>query len=120
MIELMKPKMTFAQSEIQDGDVICFQVDITEKEYASIALIIHQGWPIVLRIQDLDGQNLYSNPTQFYDFLQHRVLIFFRPKGLEPDHDHPEFQLVLSRKQNYDVVCLFLELDCLGANLSLQ
>ena len=32
MIELMKSKMTFAQSEIQDGDVICFQVEISEKE----------------------------------------------------------------------------------------
>lgn len=29
----MKPKLSFAQSEIQDGDVICFQVDISEKEY---------------------------------------------------------------------------------------
>lgn len=32
MIELMKPKLTFTQSEIQDGDIICFQVDIPEKE----------------------------------------------------------------------------------------
>lgn len=32
MIELMKPKLTFTQSEIQDGDIICFQVDINEKE----------------------------------------------------------------------------------------
>ncbi len=32
MIEAMKPKMTFAQSEIQDGDVICFQVDLPDKE----------------------------------------------------------------------------------------
>lgn len=32
MIELMKPKVTFAQSEIQDGDVVCFQVDISDKE----------------------------------------------------------------------------------------
>ncbi len=32
MIELMKPKMTFAQSEIQDGDIICFQVEMNEKE----------------------------------------------------------------------------------------
>jgi ubiquitin carboxyl-terminal hydrolase 7 len=32
MIELMKPKATFAQSEIQDGDIICFQVEISEKE----------------------------------------------------------------------------------------
>lgn len=33
MIELMKPKLTFTQSEIQDGDIICFQVDVPEKEY---------------------------------------------------------------------------------------
>jgi hypothetical protein len=33
MIEAMKPKSTFIQSEIQDGDVICFQVDLSEKEY---------------------------------------------------------------------------------------
>ncbi len=32
MIEIMKPRSTFAQSEIQDGDVICFQVDLSEKE----------------------------------------------------------------------------------------
>ena len=32
MIEVMKPKMTFAQSEIQDGDIICFQAELSEKE----------------------------------------------------------------------------------------
>ena len=32
MIELMKPKFSFGQSEIQDGDVICFQVNLLEKE----------------------------------------------------------------------------------------
>jgi ubiquitin carboxyl-terminal hydrolase 7 len=32
MIELMKSKQTFTQSEIQDGDVICFQVDLSDKE----------------------------------------------------------------------------------------
>ena len=32
MIELMKPKLTFQQSEIQDGDVICFQVEMKEQE----------------------------------------------------------------------------------------
>ncbi|EGN95429.1 hypothetical protein SERLA73DRAFT_76534 [Serpula lacrymans var. lacrymans S7.3] len=87
MIELMKPKLTFAQSEIQDGDVICFQVEHSEKE-----------------IHDLDSQGLYSNPTQFYDFLQNRVMIVFRPKFEEPDHDHPEFSLILSKKHNYDIM----------------
>jgi hypothetical protein len=32
MIEQMKPKLSFSQSEIQDGDVICFQVDLPDKE----------------------------------------------------------------------------------------
>ena len=32
MIEIMKPKLSFTQSEIQDGDVVCFQVDLPEKE----------------------------------------------------------------------------------------
>ena len=32
MIELMKPKLTFAQSEIQDGDIVCFQAELPDKE----------------------------------------------------------------------------------------
>lgn len=58
----------------------------------------------VHRIHDLENQGLYSNPTQYYDFLQNRVMILFRPKFDEADHDHPEFSLVLSKKQNYDTV----------------
>lgn len=32
MIEVMKTKATFLQNEIQDGDIICYQVEMTEKE----------------------------------------------------------------------------------------
>ena len=32
MIEGMKMKQTFHQNEIQDGDVITYQVELTEKE----------------------------------------------------------------------------------------
>lgn len=87
MIELMKPKLSFAQSEIQDGDVICFQVDLPDKE-----------------IHDFESQGLHSNPVQYYDFLQNRVMIVFKPKFEEPNHDHPEFTLTLSKKQNYDIM----------------
>lgn len=38
MIELMKMKATFLQSEIQDGDIVCFQVEMQEPEYAELAL----------------------------------------------------------------------------------
>ena len=33
MIEEMKFNNTFLQSEIQDGDIICFQKSLTEEEY---------------------------------------------------------------------------------------
>ena len=87
MIELMKLKYTFTQSEIHDGDIICFQADISDKE-----------------VHDLESQGLYSNPTQFYDFLHNRVMVLFRPRLDEPYGDQPEFSLVLSKKQNYDAV----------------
>jgi len=32
MIELMKPKVSLAQSEIQDGDIITVQRTLSEKE----------------------------------------------------------------------------------------
>ncbi|KAF8921385.1 ubiquitin carboxyl-terminal hydrolase 5 [Mucidula mucida] len=84
MIELMKLKLSFAQSEIQDGDVICFQVDLPENE-----------------VHDIDTQGLQSTPIGYYDFLQNRVMIIFRPKVDEGD---PEFNLVLSKKHNYDTM----------------
>lgn len=49
-------------------------------------------------------QGLYSNPVQFYDFLQNRVMIVFRPKHEEPSQEYPEFHLILNKKQNYDSV----------------
>ena len=58
------------------------------------------------RIHDLEAQGIYSNPMQYYDFLQNRVMVVFRPKFEEPDQDHPEFSLILSKKHNYDIVRL--------------
>ena len=58
------------------------------------------------RVHDLETQGLYSNPTQYYDFLQNRVMIVFRPKFDEADHEHPDFSLILSKKQNYDMVLI--------------
>ena len=52
----------------------------------------------------LEAQGLYSNPALYYDFLQNRVMIIFRPKYEEVDHENPEFNLILSKKQNYDMV----------------
>ncbi|KAG8830769.1 hypothetical protein FRC17_004264 [Serendipita sp. 399] len=85
MIELMKSKATFAQSEIQDGDIICFQVEISEKD-----------------IIDLENQGLASSPVAFYDFLQNRVIIHFKPRD---DQSMEEgFDLTLSKKMTYDMM----------------
>ncbi|EJU05407.1 ubiquitin carboxyl-terminal hydrolase 5 [Dacryopinax primogenitus] len=86
MIELMKPKNTFAQSEIQDGDIICFQVEISEKD-----------------ARDLEEQGKHPNPIAHYDFLQNRVMIFFKPK-VEDNDPHSTFQLVFSKKQHYETM----------------
>ena len=56
MIELMKLGDTFEQNEIQDGDIICFQVDFS-----------NQG------VNKFEAQGLCSNPQQFYKVLRNRV-----------------------------------------------
>lgn len=43
MIEGMKIKQTFLQNEIQDGDVICYQVELTEKEWVILILRLRGG-----------------------------------------------------------------------------
>ncbi|CAG8517017.1 2181_t:CDS:10 [Diversispora eburnea] len=95
MIEEMKPKSTFQQSEIQDGDIICFQKVLTERE-----------------IQEHSAAGRVDSIPQFYEFLSMRIVVQFKPKpkpkegenvskfkDLEPK---PEFELVLNKKMNYD------------------
>ncbi|KAI3493363.1 hypothetical protein L1887_41917 [Cichorium endivia] len=86
MIEQMKPKATFAQSEIQDGDVICFQIELSEKD-----------------AHDYESQSLYSNPIQFYDFLQNQIKVLFKPRFEDVEYK-AEFELTLSKKMTYDMM----------------
>jgi ubiquitin carboxyl-terminal hydrolase 7 len=65
MIELMTPKYTFTQSEIRDGDIICFQVDIPDQE-----------------AHNLESQGLCSNPQQFYKSLQDQVMEPDKERGI--------------------------------------
>lgn len=79
MIDVMKPKQTFQQSEIQDGDIITFQRSIKESE--------------------LPPSALYTDARQYYDYLLNRISITFAPiKAADGD----EFVLTLSRKMTYD------------------
>jgi hypothetical protein len=53
-------------------------------------------------IADLEAQGLASSPVAFYDFLQNRVVIHFRPKD-ETDAE-AGFDLTLSKKMTYEMV----------------
>ncbi|KAK9894556.1 cysteine proteinase [Cystobasidium minutum MCA 4210] len=86
MIELMKTKATFLQSEIQDGDILCFQAEPSEAD-----------------ARDLEKQHQYTNPIQFYDFFMNRIVVAFKPR-FEDQEYKSEFELTLSKKMTYDQV----------------
>ena len=84
MIEPMKPKMSFSQAEIQDGDVICFQKDLSETEATTVR-----------------EAGSYANAKEFYDYLLNRITIRLMPRF--PQNASAEsFDLALSRKLTYD------------------
>lgn len=78
MIDVMKSKQTFQQSEIQDGDIITFQRMTKESELPPTAL--------------------YPEARQYYDYLLNRMNVTFFPVRSEGD----EFTLQLSKKMTYD------------------
>ncbi|KAF3138571.1 hypothetical protein TWF703_004619 [Orbilia oligospora] len=83
MIEPMKPKQTFAQAEIQDGDIICFQKHLPEKD-----------------LTDKIPVGGYVDAKEFYDFLLNRVVLHLLPKrGLA---EKGNFDLEVNRRINYD------------------
>lgn len=81
MIDIMKPKQTFLQSEIQDGDIITFQRSLKESEIPDTAL--------------------YTDARQFYDHLLNRMDVTFAPIR---NGDGGEFTLTMNRKMSYDQV----------------
>ncbi|CAG8719781.1 8875_t:CDS:10, partial [Cetraspora pellucida] len=86
MIAKIVPSLTFQQSEIQNGDIICFQKALTKEE-----IQIHTSTG---RICDI--------PT-FYESLLMRVVVKFKPKC--KDHElKPEFELILNEKYTYEEV----------------
>ncbi|KAI4116187.1 MAG: hypothetical protein LQ345_003350 [Seirophora villosa] len=84
MIEPMKPKATLQQAEIQDGDIVCFQRALSEKEASAIA-----------------STGRYTDAREFYDYLMNRIMVRFSPK-LAPEPEGSVFDLALSRKMSYD------------------
>ncbi|KAG0337566.1 hypothetical protein BG004_007591 [Podila humilis] len=90
MIEPMKIKSTFHQSEIQGGDIIVFQKELTPKELA-----------------ELEQQGHLVNAPQYYEYIFNRVVVEFKPKG-ERDTTLQSYSIELSRKNSYDQVAVKL------------
>ncbi|KAI9784883.1 MAG: hypothetical protein M1816_000578 [Peltula sp. TS41687] len=84
MIEPMKPGQTLVAAEIQDGDIVCFQKAIPEKDLSSVV--------------PPDG---IADVRDFYDNLCHRVTVRFAPKTSQPRPDEI-FELGLNRRMLYD------------------
>ncbi|KAF9432060.1 hypothetical protein BGZ76_011315 [Entomortierella beljakovae] len=86
MIEPMKMKSTFQQSEIQGGDIIVFQKDLTPKE-----------------ANELSSQNIKATIPQYFDYIYNRIIVNFKPKN-EEDTTLQTYTIELSRKSTYDQV----------------
>ena len=84
MIEPMKPKATLQQAELQDGDIVCFQKVLTDKEMASIA-----------------QSGGYTDAKDFYDHLLNRKTIEFVPR-VSTNNEAETFKIELSRKMYYE------------------
>ena len=80
MIEPMKPKQTFQQSEIQDGDIICFQQVLPDFDLNSV---------------------IYPDARQYYDYLLNRFSVKFHPRQ-STDTEGAVFSLMLSKKMTYE------------------
>ncbi|KAF2626733.1 cysteine proteinase [Macroventuria anomochaeta] len=85
MIEVMKPKTTLAQSELQDGDIITVQRSLTEKE-----------------IEQIRSTGGYVDAKEFYEFLLNRINIEFVPRFQPEGVELSSFSLTLSKKMSYD------------------
>ncbi|KAK9471279.1 uncharacterized protein V1510DRAFT_420556 [Dipodascopsis tothii] len=81
MIEAIKPKQTYKDAEIQDGDIICFQKQYSEQELAAVA-----------------G---YHDVITFYDFLHNRILLTFKPRFANQPIQ-TEMELWFSKLDVYD------------------
>ncbi|RKF53412.1 Ubiquitin carboxyl-terminal hydrolase 21 [Golovinomyces cichoracearum] len=118
MIEPMKPKQTLRAAELQDGDIICFQLATSDlKLDEPLPLLNSTNPPSNANISDRtvsveSEKNLSTNLPQeliddvrvFYDWLANRRDVVFCPHPIL--NNHPEtfdtFTLTLSNKNSYD------------------
>ncbi|KAJ3333525.1 hypothetical protein HDU76_007055 [Blyttiomyces sp. JEL0837] len=90
MIDLLKPKATFTGAELGDGDIICYQRDLSSSEIEKLPD------PEVATVQ------------KYFDLLRNRQVVVFKPKLRDSEpitlRESCDIQLTLSKKMPYDLV----------------
>jgi ubiquitin carboxyl-terminal hydrolase 7 len=57
-------------------------------------------------VVNIEKQGMYSNAVSYYNFLQNRLMVHFKPK--DDNSEKVEFSLTLSKKITYDTVSILL------------
>ncbi|KAI9349064.1 putative ubiquitin-specific processing protease 21 [Obelidium mucronatum] len=88
MIDELKIKQSFAHAELGDGDIICYQRDMTAFEYVS-------------QIEDKSIATI----QQYFDTMHNRNVVVFKPRPSDrPTKFVQELELMLHKKMPYDDV----------------
>lgn len=117
MIEPMKAKQSLKAAELQDGDIVCFQLVPAESRENDTTSSIKSRSP---SSKSIDGSSVMSDKTlvaksspdriedarMFYDFLLHRREVWFsaHPTRNANPEQFPGFSIILSSKHTYDQV----------------
>jgi len=84
-VKLMRSNATHSRRVIRTGDIICFQVEMSDEE-----------------THNLEMRGKCSDPIQFFKFLRDQVLIKFQPKSGKADDMNPAFDLSFNKNLHYD------------------
>ncbi|KAJ3409581.1 hypothetical protein HDV05_004398 [Chytridiales sp. JEL 0842] len=95
MVDALKLKSSFQAAELGDGDIICFQKEISSDE-----------------IEKLPDPTIATVP-KYFDQLRNRQVVVFKPKQKERETASPDVEIILSKKMVYDIV-----VEKLGARLN--
>ncbi|KAJ3162458.1 hypothetical protein HDU86_004940 [Geranomyces michiganensis] len=85
MIDQLKHKATFVAAELGDGDIICYQRELSPAEVAAL------------------GESAIPDVPSYFEALRNRVSIAFKEKGHDREQEGA-VSLQLSKKMNYGAI----------------
>ncbi|KAJ3173620.1 hypothetical protein HDU88_002708 [Geranomyces variabilis] len=85
MIDQLKLKSTFVAAELSDGDIICYQRDLSPTELAAL------------------GESAIPDVPSYFEALRNRVSVAFKEKGHDREQESA-VSLQLSKKMNYGAI----------------